>query len=65
VLTRSRLTYGVFFETFDFVASSTLSVAVAGVVGVAAVSLATESVALLDGCVVGWEGGEGGDASVG
>ena len=56
--------YGVFFETFDFVASSTLSVAVVGVVGVSAVSLATESVALVDDCVVDWGEGEGGDASV-
>lgn len=45
-------------------ASSTLSVAVVGVVGVSAVSSATESVALVDDCVVGWGEGEGGDASV-
>lgn len=64
VLTRSGLTYGVFFETFGLVASSTLSVPVVGVVGEAAVSLATELASSANGCVVGWGEGEGGSANV-
>jgi hypothetical protein len=43
---------------------STLSVPVAGVVGEAAVSVATESVASADGCVVGCGEGEGEFANV-
>jgi hypothetical protein len=57
--------YGAFFEVFDFVASSTLSVPAVGVVGAAGESVATESVALVDNGVVGWGEGEGGDTNVG
>jgi hypothetical protein len=66
VLTRSGLTYGAFFEVFDFVASSTLSVPAVGVVAAlaVAVSVATESVASVDNGVVGWGEGEGGDTNV-
>jgi hypothetical protein len=72
VLTRSGLTYGVFFETSGLVTSSTLStlsVPVAGVVGeatvsVATVSVATELVPSVSDCVVGWGEGKGGFANV-
>ena len=43
---------------------STWSVPVVGVVGEAAVSVATVSVASADGCVVGWGDGEGGLGNV-
>jgi hypothetical protein len=67
VLTRSGLTYGVFFETSGLASSSTLSilsVPVTGVVGEEAVSVATESVVSANDCVVGWGEGEGGSANV-
>jgi hypothetical protein len=67
VLTRSGLTYGVFFETSGLVASSTLStlsVPVAGVVGEVTVSVATELVVSASDCVVGWGEGKGGFANV-
>lgn len=45
-------------------ASSTLSVPVVGVVGEAAVSVATGLASSATGCVVGWGEGEGGSAGV-
>jgi hypothetical protein len=61
VLTRSGLTYGVFFETGDFAASSTLIVPVVGVV----VSVAVAAVSFVGDDVVGWGGELGTDVGLG
>lgn len=54
VLTRSGLTYGLFFETFDFATSSTLVTSVVGVVAAAAVVVSVSAVELAAGSVAGW-----------
>lgn len=61
VLTRSGLTYGLFFVTVGFAASSILVASVVGVV----TSVVVVAVALADGGVVGWGGGDGTDVGVG
>ncbi len=63
VLTRSGLTYGLFFETFDFATSSTLATSVVGVVAAAAVVVSVSVVESAVDCVAGW--GMGDDAKDG
>jgi hypothetical protein len=48
------LTYGLFFETFDFATSSTLVTPVVGVVASATVVVSVSAVELVVGCVAGW-----------
>ena len=52
VLTRSGLTYGFFFEMFDFATSSTLVTSVVGVVALAAVVVSVSAVVVSMSAVV-------------
>ena len=63
VLTRSGLTYGLFFETFDFATSSILVTSVVGVVAAAVVVVLVSVVESATDCAAGW--GVGDDVKVG